>query len=76
MPGVLPDIGDTIRQCEDVFGPFGGQNGTKFGSRGAHGKGATLNNSKCGKREEREVVFAGYVQVYSRDQFCVCKKLI
>ena len=40
MPGVLPNIGDTIRQCEDVSGPFGGQNGTKFGSKGAHGKGA------------------------------------
>ena len=76
MPGVLPDIGDAIRQCGDISGPFGGQNGTKFGSRGAHGKGATLSNSKCEKREEIEVVFAVYVQVYSRDQISVCKKLI
>ena len=57
MPGVLPDIGDTIRQCEDVSGPFGGQNGTKFGSKGAHGKGAKLKDSKGERRERREKAF-------------------
>ena len=71
MSGVLPDTGDTIRQCEDVFGPFGGQNGTKFGSRGAHGKGATLSNSKCEKREERSRFCCVCAGLQPRPNFCV-----
>ena len=38
--GVLLDTGDMIRQCVELSRLFGGQNWTKFGSKGAHRVGA------------------------------------